>query len=141
MVDGPDESLLIEGPLLRPDRILRVERLLRRFLKGCESPRSERLLLRRLAGNEPEGGDGEAHLDARAYRGLVEELCFTGVRPQAGPVVTLSDAIDVADAHHWVYRESGRILSLPVNQTHFVKSGRFQLQAACRRYEEPGTAS
>jgi AcrR family transcriptional regulator len=135
LVDGPDESLLVEGALLQPDRLLRVHGLLRRFLKGCESIQPERVLLERLAADEPVPTVDEAPLSSRAYRDLVEELCATGVRPRAGPVVTLSDAIDVADAHGWVYRESGRILSLPVDQTRFVRSRPFQLQAALRRYQ------
>jgi hypothetical protein len=141
LIDGPDESLLIEGPLLRPDRILRVKGLLRRFLKGCESPRSEELLLKGLARNEPEGADGEAPLGARAYGALVDELCFAGARPEEAPLENLANLVGATDARGWVYRESGRVLSLPVSQTQFVKSPRFQLQAACRRYEEPGAGS
>ncbi len=137
IVDGPGESLVVEGPLLRPDRVVRMRGLLRRCLKGCESPTSERLLLERLAGDEGEEAGREAPLAARAYRELVEELCFTGVRPEEAPPVSLSRVVEVAEERGWAYRESGRILSLPVDQTHFVKSDPFQLQAAYRRFQEP----
>jgi hypothetical protein len=133
-VDGADESVLIEGPLLAPDRILRVRGLLRRFLKGCESIRSESELLAQLAVDDLATEDPEPPLGSGAYRAVLEELGFTGVRPEDGPAVTLQDVAAVADARGWVYRESGRVLSLPVDQTRYVQSGPFQLEAAYRRY-------
>jgi ribosomal peptide maturation radical SAM protein 1 len=134
LVDGPDESLLVEGPLLEPDRILRVRGLLRRFLEGCETIQSERVLLERLAADGQAAEDFEPPLGPRAYGKLLDELCFTGIRPEEGPAVTLSDVVAVADERGWIYRESGRILSLPVDQTRYVKSGPFKLEAAYRRY-------
>jgi ribosomal peptide maturation radical SAM protein 1 len=134
LVDGPDESLLVEGPLLEADRILRVRGLLRRFLKGCESIQPERALLERLAVDGPAAEDFEPPLGPRAYGKLLQELCFTGVRPDEGPEVTLSNVVELADERGWVFRESGRIVSLPVDQTRYVKSGPFQLEAAYRRY-------
>jgi magnesium-protoporphyrin IX monomethyl ester (oxidative) cyclase len=134
MVDGPDESVLIEGPLLAPDRVIVVRGLLRRFLKGCETIQPERTLIGRLATDGQVAGGAAPPLGPSAYRAVLEELGFTGVHPEAGPEVTLQDVVAVADARAWVYRESGRILSLPVDQTRYVQSGPFQLEAAYRRY-------
>lgn len=135
LVHGPDESLLVIGPLLRPDRMVRVSGLLRRFLKGCESTCREKDLLERLQAGAPVEPGGESPLEPEAYRRLVSDLGFFGVKPEDAPAVTLSDVIDFADERGWVYRESGRILSLPVDRTRFVKSGPFMLQEALRRYE------
>ena len=140
-VDGPGEALIVEGPLLRPERMLRVRGLLYRFLKACESPRSERLLLRQLAGNAPDRFDGEQALTPRAYRALIAELGYGGTRPEEGPAATLADVVDVADERGWVYRESSRIVSLPVSRTHFVTSAPFQLEAAYHRYLAESSAS
>jgi ribosomal peptide maturation radical SAM protein 1 len=134
LVDGPGESLLVIGPLLRPERILRVRGLLRGFLKGCESICREQRLLDRLAAQAFEEPAREPPLEPAAYRRLVEELGFFGVQPEEPPAVKLSDVIGFADERGWVYRECGRILSLPVDQTRFVKSGAFILQESLRRY-------
>lgn len=135
LVNGPDESLLVIGPLLRPERILRVRGLLRRFLKGCESTCREQSLLDGLAAHTLDQTGGEPPLKATAYRQLVDELCFFGVQPEEAPAVALSEVIGFSNERGWVYRESGRILSLPVDQTRFVKGGAFMLQEALRRYE------
>lgn len=135
LVDGPDESLLIEGPLLEPDRILRVRGLLQRFFKGCASIQSERVLLEQLAADGPPAEETEPPLGPRAYSRLLEEICLSGARPEEGPTVMLLDVVPFADARGWIFRESGRILSLPVDQTRFVESGPFQLQAALRHYQ------
>jgi magnesium-protoporphyrin IX monomethyl ester (oxidative) cyclase len=135
VIDGPGESLLVEGPLLRPDRILRLRGTLLQFLKGCESIQPERILLKRLAAGEPMATNGEPPLTSIAFRRLLEALCFTGVQPEDGPTATASSALEIADERGWIFRESGRVLSLPVNMTHFVKSGLFQVQAALRYYQ------
>jgi len=134
IIDGPDESLLVEGPLLAPDRILRLRGLLQRFLKGCESIQSEHALLERLAPDGPPVASPDPPLTPRAYRAVLQELCFTGVLPEDGPAVTLDNVVGVADARGWIFRESGRIVSLPVDRTRYVRSGPFQLDAALRRY-------
>ncbi len=135
IVEGADEALLVEGPLLRPDRILRVQGLLFRFLKGCESIQTERHLLERLAACEDKEAGGEPGLGPRSFRRVLEDLLFTGAPIEDAPEVTLTDVVDVADARGWVYRESGRILSLPVSQTRAVQTSRYRIQEALRRYE------
>ena len=135
IVDGPDESLLVEGPLLAPDRMLRVRGLLRRFLKGCESIRSERLLLAELAEDHPAAVAADPPLSAKAYARLLAELCATGGRIEDGPDVNLEDVVAVADARGWIYREGDRILSLPVDRSRYVGTGAFELEAALRRYQ------
>ena len=132
LVDGPGEALLVEGPLLGPERIFRLAGLLGRFLKGCESIQQETWLLRRLEEGGPGGEPLEPPLEPRTYRKVVDLLCATGVRPEEAPAVTLESVVGVADARGWVFRESGRILSLPVDQTHYVKTGPFQLEVAYR---------
>ena len=133
-IDGPGESLLVEGPLLEPDRILRVRGLLRSFLQGCASALPERLLLERLASGAGPAGEPEPPLGPRAYRDVLEELSFPGARPDEAPDVALGDLVTVAEGRGWVVREAGRILSLPVDRTKHVKSGPFQLEAALRRF-------
>lgn len=134
IVDGPGESLLVEGPLLDCERILRLRGLLRRFLKGCETIQDESELLARLGRDEePEEGP-EPPLSDRHYRLLLDELCFTGKSPEAVPDVSLAEVVAFADQRGWVLRESGRILSLPVDRTRHVETGPFQLEAAWRRY-------
>jgi len=135
MIDGPDESLLVEGPLLEPERIRRLRGPLRDLLKACESIQPERLLLARLAADQPAATDGEPPLSRAAFRSVLDELRFTGVLPEDGPAATASDALEMADTLGWVFRESGRVLALPVNMTRFVKSGPFQIEAALRRYQ------
>jgi hypothetical protein len=135
VIDGPGESLLVEGPLLNPDRMLRLRGPLLGLLRGCESPRPERHLLTRLAANEVVATDGEPPLPRVAFHRLIAELSYTGVPPEDGPPATAADALEAADQRGWVFRESGRVVSLPVNMTRYVKSGPFQIEAALRRYQ------
>jgi ribosomal peptide maturation radical SAM protein 1 len=135
LIEGRSELLLVEGPLLRPDRLLRVRGLLRRFLKGCESIQPERALLERLAADEPAAAADGISVGSRAFQDPAKELSFTGVRAEDGPEVTIQDVITIADTRGWVYRESGRILSLPVDRTRYLQSGPFRLEAALRRYQ------
>jgi len=133
LVNGPGESLLVIGPVFQPERLLRVRGLLRRFLRRCESIWPERRLLQSLADATPDEEGPEPPLDATAYRRLARELSSFGVQPEDLPAVDLPDVIRYADERGWVYREAGRILALPVDQTHLVKSGAFLFDAALRR--------
>lgn len=133
LFNGPGESLLVIGPAFQPERLLRVTGLLRRFLAGCESICSERRLLQTLADAAPEEGGGELPLDARAYRQLAAELCSFGVQLEDVPAVDLPDVVRFADQRGWIYRESGQLLALPVDQTHLAKSGAFMFDVALRR--------
>ena len=134
-VHGAGESLLIEGPLLAPVRVLRVRGLLRRFLKGCETIQPERDLLERLERDDDDSTDEEAPLGPKVYRRVLADVCFSGASPEDGPEVTLDDVVPIADARGWIYREAGRLVSLPVDQTRHVQSGQFELEAAYRRFQ------
>ena len=88
-----------------------------------------------LAACEDKEAGGEPGLGPRSFRRVLEDLLFTGAPIEDAPEVTLTDVVDVADARGWVYRESGRILSLPVSQTRAVQTSRYRIQEALRRYE------
>jgi hypothetical protein len=92
-------------------------------------------LLEQLAAGDAAAANPEPLLGARAYGRIVDELSSTGVQLEDGPDVTLAEVVAVADERGWVFRESGRILSLPVDQTRYVQTNAFQLEAALRRYQ------
>ncbi len=146
VVHGPGESLLVEGPLLAPRRLLRLRGPLRRLLLECESIVPERLLAERLEAKAPgEAPSLEPPLGPRAWRELAEALGPPGSRLEEEPEVTPAGAVAEADARGWVLREAGRILALPVDQTRYVRSGPFQLELAWRRFagaeqDEPARA-
>ena len=135
IIDGPDEALIVEGPLLRPERIVRVKGPMLRLLRACASVRSDRRVQEQLAAAVELPPEGVPALAARPYRGLIGELSFSGATPQDGPEVGPTEAIAVAEERGWVHREEGRLLSLPANMTRYVQSPTFQFEAALRRYE------
>ena len=141
VVHGPGESLLVEGPLLAPRRLLRLRGPMRRLLLECESIVPERLLAERLeAKGQEEAPSLEPPLGPRAWRELTEALGLPGSRLEEEPGVTPAGAVAEADARGWVLREAGRILALPVDQTRHVRSGPFQLELAWRRFAGAGQA-
>ncbi len=135
LIDGPGEALLVTGPLLRPERMLRLSGTWLRLLRACRSIQSAGHVQQQLTAAVEEPPERETPLSAREYRELIAELSFTGVRPEDEPAVAPSEAIELADERGWVYRESRRILSLPVNVTRYVRSQTFQFEAALRHYQ------
>jgi hypothetical protein len=132
IVHGPGESLLVEGPLLHPGRAFRLKGPPLRLLRACESIHREDRVLRLLA-DEPPAPVGELCLDERGYREAVEQICSSAIVPEEPDEVPPSALVAAAEHRGWLYREAGRLLSLPVNQAMLVRSPRFRFWAALRR--------
>jgi ribosomal peptide maturation radical SAM protein 1 len=111
VVHGPQESLLVLGPLVRPERLIRVDGVLRSVLLAFDTAQPERVLWQ-----DSEGAEGARRLtvDLALYRRFLSEA--RGERDPRGLSQDLdpSAALSILEARGLVVREAGAALTLPL---------------------------
>jgi ribosomal peptide maturation radical SAM protein 1 len=137
IIDGPAESLLVRGPLLKPDRLIRVRGKLRRLLRDCEHIQSERSLMEMLSLGKRivTESDERPFLNEWEYWSLLEELCSNTDEPEE---LSYSDEasslLEKMEKLGLILGEEGKFLALPVNQIRLVRSVRFQYEMQLRKF-------
>jgi ribosomal peptide maturation radical SAM protein 1 len=122
MVHGPRDTVIICGPLQRPERLVRTGPLVSAILRQCESLCLERDILSRLDdSDEREVEDGAAALPVGAYQDFLKASSHLVVTP-VQPDTSLHELLERLDAGGLLLRENGKLLSLPVNRTEFART-------------------